>query len=54
MEYNYEIYNKKLIAIIYVFGCKLKDFTHSIKIVTDHKNLKYFITIKQLFKRQVC
>ncbi len=31
---------------------KLKDSTNSIKIIIDHKNLKYFILIKQLSRRQ--
>ena len=48
---NYKIYNKKLIIIIYAFKkwcLKLKGFTFSVKVITDHKNLKYFIFIKQL------
>ena len=52
---NYEIYNKKLLIII----CYLKHwrfelkFTNiSIKIFSDHKTLKTFITSKNLIRRQ--
>ena len=50
-KYNYKIYNKKLLIIIKVFKKwypKLIDtlITNLIKVVTDYKNLKYFITIK--------
>ena len=54
---NYEIYNKKLMIIIYVFKkwcLKLESFTSSIKVITDYKNLKYFIFIKQLSHYQAC
>lgn len=50
-EYNYKIYNKELIAIICIFKYwrpKFEYSTHSIKVVTKHKNLKYFMTIKEL------
>ena len=49
-ECNYKIYNKKFIIIIYIFEewhLKLKGFTFSVEVITDHKNLKYFIFIKQ-------
>jgi hypothetical protein len=54
-ECNYEIHDKELLAIIN--GLKaweselmsLKDFT----IVTDHKNLRYFATIRRLNERQM-
>ncbi|PSS18573.1 hypothetical protein M430DRAFT_101476, partial [Amorphotheca resinae ATCC 22711] len=39
-KYNYKIYNKEILAIIYC----LKD-VKSFKICTDYKNLEYFITI---------
>ena len=48
-ECNYEIYDKKFIIIIHVFEewcLKLEGFTFSVKIITDYKNLKYFIFIK--------
>lgn len=54
---NYEIYNKELLAIIQAFEewrlelakTPIKDPIH---VITDHKNLEYFISIKDLNKRQ--
>lgn len=56
-EYNYEIYDKELLAIIRAFeewhpelaGTPVED---PIKILTDHKNLEYFMSTKQLNRRQ--
>ena len=51
---NYKIYNKELLAIIRCFKQwrpKLKGLLFLIYILTDHKNLQYFITIKQLTQR---
>ena len=48
-KYNYEIYDKELITIIYAFEeqrLKLEDLIESIKIITNYKNLEYFIFIK--------
>ena len=49
VEQNYDIYNKKLLVIIFVFGYwKIyfeKIFT--IDVYTDYKNLFYFITSKK-------
>ena len=53
---NYEIYNKKLLVIIRCFKQqkpKLERTGVPIKVITDHKSLEYFITIKKLTKRQV-
>jgi len=53
-EYNYEIYDKELLAIIRCFEewrPELKGTELPIKILTDHRNLEYFITIK-LFNRR--
>ena len=50
-EYNYEIYNKELMTIICTFKewCpELKGSSTSVKVITDHKNLEYFMLIKQL------
>ena len=50
VECNYKIYDKKLIIIVCVFEewcLKLKGFTFSVEVITDHKNLKYFMFIKQ-------
>ena len=52
-KYNYEIYNKELLIIIRCLEewdvelRNVKDFT----ILTDYKNLKHFIKIRQLIKR---
>lgn len=54
-ECNYEIYDKELLAIIHCFeewrpefeGCELP-----VRILTDHCNLEYFTTTKQLNRRQ--
>ena len=50
-EYNYKIYDKKLMIIICAFKewcSELKGSLTSVKVITDHKNLEYFILIKQL------
>ncbi len=55
-ECNYEIYNKKLLIIICClkhWHSELKCTDISIKIFIDHLNLKYFMTIKELIRRQV-
>ncbi len=33
---------------------KLKDFIYSVEMITNHKNLKYFMSIKQLSHHQAC
>ena len=56
-ECNYEIYDKKLLAIVRAFeewrpelaGTPVED---PIKVLIDHKNLEYFMTTKQLNRRQ--
>ncbi len=55
-EYNYEIYDKKLLAIIRAFKkwrLELKDTLNLVEIIFDHKNLEYFMSIKLLSQRQV-
>jgi hypothetical protein len=50
-ECNYEIYNKKLLAIIrYLkhWRLKLESTDILIKVFINYRNLKYFITIKEL------
>ena len=54
-ERNYEIYDKELLAITVA----LKEWRHFLQgsihpftILTDHKNLEYFMTSKQLTRRQ--
>ena len=51
VECYYEIYNKELIIIIHTFEewcSELKDSICSVEMITDHKNLEYFMSIKQL------
>ncbi len=55
-ECNYEIYDKKLLAIIRAFEkwrLELKDTLDFVEIIFDHKNLEYFMSIKLLSWRQV-
>ena len=55
VEWNYEIYEKEILAII----CALEEWrhflegaTHLVEIWTDHKNLEYFMMAKKLNHRQ--
>jgi hypothetical protein len=53
-ERNYDIYDKELLAIVKTlkeFRAKLMSVENML-ILTDHKNLEYFITIKMLNSRQ--
>ena len=48
---NYEIYDKELMAIICTFEewrPELEGSTYPIDVITDHKNLEYFMFTKQL------
>ena len=50
-ECNYEIYNKELMVIVCTFKewcSELEGFTYPINVITDHKNLEYFMFTKQL------
>ena len=50
-ECNYEIYDKELMAIVHTFKewrSELEGSTYPIDVITDHKNLKYFMFTKQL------
>jgi transposase InsO family protein len=54
-ELNYEIYDKELLAIIEAFRHwrhYLEGSRHQVEVITDHKNLEYFMTTKQLTRRQ--
>ena len=54
-ECNYEIYDKKLMAIVRCFEqwrAELEGSPHVIEVLSDHKNLEYFMTTKLLFRRQ--
>ena len=56
IECNYEIYDKKLLAIIRCFEkwrFELEATDLSMKIFTDHKNFEYFMTTKKLIRRQI-
>ena len=54
-ECNYEIYNKELMAIVRAFKewrPELEGSLTPVKVITDHKNLEYFMSTKQLSRRQ--
>jgi transposase InsO family protein len=54
-ESNYEIYDKELMAIVRAFEewrPELEGSPEPIDVVTDHRNLEYFMTSKQLSRRQ--
>ena len=56
IEQNYEIHDKKMLAIIRVlekWRHFLKGATHLVEIWTDHKNLEHFMMAKKLNRRQV-
>ena len=56
-EINYNIYDKKLLAIIQVFEewhSELKDSEKPVQVLCDHKNLEWFMTIKSLSQQQTC
>ena len=49
------IYNKELLAIVKSFemwGQELANAADQVKVYTNHKNLEYFMTTKQLNQRQ--
>jgi len=48
---NYEIYDKELIIIVCAFKkwwSELEDFIYFVEMITNHKNLEYFMLTKQL------
>lgn len=54
-ECNYEIYDKELLAIIRCFEHWRPDLEATeipVEVFTDHKNLEYFMTSKELTRRQ--
>ena len=56
VEWNYEIHEKEMLAIIRAlkeWRHFLEGATHLVEIWTDHKNLEYFMTAKKLNHRQV-
>jgi len=55
-ELNYEIYDKELLAIFEAFRQwrnYLEGSAHGVLVLSDHKNLEYFATTKQLTRHQV-
>ncbi len=55
IECNYKIYNKRLMIIVCTFKkwqSELEDFIYSVKMIINHKNLKYFMLTKQLSHHQ--
>jgi len=54
-ELNYDIHDKELLAIVTAFRVwrpYLEGAKHTIIVKTDHKNLTYFTTTKELTRRQ--
>ena len=54
-ERNYKIHDKKMLAVVrYLKAWRyfLEGMTTKFEIWTDHKNLKYFIKVQKLNKRQ--
>ena len=50
-ECNYDIYDKELLVIICAFEewrPELEGAAEQVQVITDHKNLEYFMTTKQL------
>jgi len=55
-ECNYEIYDKELLAIIGAFKewrPHLEGSCHPIQVLSDSKNLEYFMSTKLLNRKQV-
>jgi hypothetical protein len=53
-ELNYDIHNKELLAIVVAFKVwrvYLEGIKHTIIMKTDHKNLMFFTTTKELTRR---
>ena len=54
-ERNYEIYDKKFLAIIKIFELwrfELESTEDPVQVIIDHKNLEYFMSNKFLNRRQ--
>ena len=55
VKYNYKIYNKELLIVIYYFknwNTELR-LIKKFMVITDYKNLEYFISPRKLNKRQM-
>ena len=56
-ECNYKIYDKELLAIVCAFEewrAELEESPEPVKVISDHKNLEYFMSSKCLSHRQAC
>ena len=56
-ELNYDVHDKELLAIFKAFKCwrhYLEGSPTLVDVITDHKNLEYFSTMKLLTWRQAC
>jgi hypothetical protein len=56
-ECNYKIYDKELLAFVRAFKewCPhLEESSHPIQVLSNHKNLEYFMSTKLLNHRQAC
>jgi len=56
VERNYEIHDQKLLVIVAMFKHwwhYVKNNYHTVKVLTDHNNLKSFINVQKLNERQV-
>lgn len=54
-EQNYDIYDKELLSVVLAFQdwrIYLEGSPHMTLVISDHKNLEYFLTTKQLNRRQ--
>lgn len=54
-EQNYDIYDKELLSVVLAFQdwrVYLEGSPQQIQVISDHKNLEYFLTTKELNRRQ--
>ena len=54
-EYNYEIYDKEMLAIVRSldeWDAELRS-VRQFEVYSDHKNLEYFMSVRKLTERQV-
>jgi len=50
-EQNYDIYDKELLTVVLTFQdwcVYLEGSLHQVQVISDHKNLEYFLTTKKL------
>src|SRR5882762_11794 len=54
---NYDIYDKEMLVVMHAleqWHHYLEGPKHPVQILTDHKNLEYFMTAQKLNRRQAC